>query len=383
MNNLKTILFIGNYPNAIEPTKNCFFQTLIHCIADNGYRCIVISPVSLTHYGKKVLSIPCRTEEFAPKGGKIEVIYPKFITFSSINLWKFRTGRLSEKNYQRTVLKAIRHYKLSFDYTYGHFFLVGGLAAVKAGRKYKKPSFIAFGEDSYEDCVSIPYGELKKNDIQGLQGIVAVSTHNANILAEKDIFKGIPVLVAPNATDAAMMAERDKNECRKILGIDPDKFVVGFVGSFEHRKGDERLFDAVNALDDVYVAFAGQGRKYSGEKVVFCKPLKRDLMPIFMHAIDIFCLPTLSEGCSNAIVEALASGLPVISSDLPFNDDILNINNSIRINSNNVHEISRAIACLHDNNTIREKLAFGAKQSAKNLTIEERTKKIIEFIDNE
>jgi glycosyltransferase involved in cell wall biosynthesis len=117
------------------------------------------------------------------------------------------------------------------------------------------------------------------------------------------------MIVAPNSVDMSLFYKRDKDTCRKELGIPLDKFVVGFVGGFIERKGDKRLLAAVNEIDDVYVAFAGCGdHAPDGDKVVFCKALEHEQIPIFLNAIDVFCLPTQNEGSCNAIVEAAACG---------------------------------------------------------------------------
>lgn len=76
----------------------------------------------------------------------------------------------------------------------------------------------------------------------------------------------------------------------------------------------------------------------------------------------MFCLPTLNEGCSNAIVEAIACGLPIISSNLPFNDDILDSSNALLVNPESVDDIASAIKQLMDNSDLRQKLAEGFKR---------------------
>ena len=94
-------------------------------------------------------------------------------------------------------------------------------------------------------------------------------------------------------------------------------------------------------------------------------------------------LPTLKEGCCNAIVEALACGIPVISSDRPFNDDILDENNSIRVNPENVDAIAAAI-----NKLVRDKACYvslkkNAMDNSGEHSIVERAKAIIEFINRQ
>src|SRR5699024_5669445 len=98
---------------------------------------------------------------------------------------------------------------------------------------------------------------------------------------------------------------------------------------------------------------------------------------------DVFLLPTLAEGCSNAIVEAIACGLPIISSDLPFNDDILDKNNSIRINPLDISEIKSAIIELCNDSEKRESMSESSVKKSKDLTLNKRTKDIIKFMNTQ
>ena len=75
-------------------------------------------------------------------------------------------------------------------------------------------------------------------------------------LVEKGIIK-----VIPNAVDTDIFCPQDKKTCRKSLSLPEDEFIIGFVGSFSHRKGDQRILEAINGFNDVKAIFAGNGTK--------------------------------------------------------------------------------------------------------------------------
>ena len=116
------------------------------------------------------------------------------------------------------------------------------------------------------------------------------------------------------------------------------------------------------------------------KNILFCGSVPNDELHLYLNAADIFVLPTKGEGCCNAIIEALACGLPIISSDSPYNDDILNNDNSIRIDVDNVVQIAEAIERLRNDSKLRNKLASGAVASAKALDIDARAENILKFM---
>lgn len=382
----KKYLFVGWYPNPVEQYKNVFFQNLIFALADSGNECTVISPVSYMRYTKRICMIPNEVYQTTPGGNKVKVYYPKVFSASSKQIGPFNTELITERLFEAGALriaKKLAQENEKYDVVYGHFFLYGGLAAIKVGRLLNIPSFVAFGECDYESQVQATYGDLKPKDIEGLSGVISVSTKNAKRLDALGIFKDIPVIIAPNAVDHHLFKKLDKEECRKKIGLPLDKFIVGFVGGFIERKGDKRLLEAVNQLEDVYLAFAGVGNvPPSGDRVLFCKPLKHEDVPVLLNAVDIFCLPTLSEGSCNAVAEALSCGIPVISSNLEFNDDILNDENSIRINPSSVLEIRDAISLLKENPKVRDNVAQEGYITSQGLSIEQRANKISHFISH-
>lgn len=377
---IKSALFVGMYPNEVNKYRNVFFQNLIFAIADKGIKCTVISPVPVTKYRGKIKEIPEKTVHKTLNGNTVTVYYPRYVSASSKKIGSFNTEVLSERFFENAAIRVVKRIENDFDFVYGHFVLYGGLAAIKIGNILNIPSFFAYGECDFKTEVGNSYGIPKAKEIEGLNGIISVSQKNTNELAELGFVKRIPIITAPNSTDLSLFYKMDKAECRKKLGIPEGKYVVGFVGGFIDRKGDKRLLDAVRQIDETYVAFAGRGDdKPSGERVIFCNAMEHEQVPVLLNAVDVFVLPTLAEGSCNAIVEAMACGLPIISSNLPFNDDVLDDQNSLRIDPMSIDEIRDAITKLKESD-IRVKMGENAWQTAQGLSIEARASKILDFI---
>ena len=361
---------------------NVFFQNLIFAIADAGMRCTVISPVSVVRYKTRIKDFPYHCIHKTPLGSDVDVYYPKVLSASSKQIGKFNTEVVTERLFERGALRVAKKLTERFDAVYGHFFLYGGLAAIKIGRKLCIPSFVAFGECDYETQVQQTYDDLTHKDVDGVSGIIAVSTKNANVLKQLGLFDNTPIIIAPNGVNKKEFYKKDKTECRRILGLPEDKFIVGFVGGFIPRKGNQRLLEAVSQLPDVYLAFAGRGNEPpSGDRVLFCEAMKHEEVVNLLNAVDVFCLPTLSEGSCNAVIEAMSCGVPVISSALPFNDDVLSDDNSIRLDPMSISQIRDAILLLKENTEKRNKIAENGYKTAHELNIDKRAKKILCFID--
>ena len=171
---------------------------------------------------------------------------------------------------------------------------------------------------------------------------------------------------------------------KKSLGITESDFVLAFVGWFINRKGSLRVSKAIEKLNDdrIKIIFIGKGQEEPDCKgIIFKGALPHDEIPRYLNCADAFVLPTLAEGCCNAVIEAMACGLPIISSDREFNWDVLNADNSIMVDPENVDEIANAIAELRDNSEKRKEMSKAALHTAANLTIRIRAEKIAEFME--
>jgi UDP-glucose:(heptosyl)LPS alpha-1,3-glucosyltransferase len=122
------------------------------------------------------------------------------------------------------------------------------------------------------------------------------------------VYNGVPVKLFRTAD-----AERALS--RAALGLSANDIAVLFVGSGWERKGLRFAVDAVescaNPQMQLLVAGRGTEAKYRSSSVRFLKVV-HDL-PQLYAAADIFLLPTIYDPFSNACLEALATGLPVIT----------------------------------------------------------------------
>ncbi len=219
-----------------------------------------------------------------------------------------------------------------------------------------------------------------------LSGVVSVSTKNQQECIRLNLVDNEKSWVIPNAVDQSLFRKMGKHQYRKEFGLVEDDFVVAFVGQFVSRKGTLRLNEALKKIGDKHIkaVFIGSGNEDPDYEGIIQKGrIAHDIIPKWLNAADVFVLPTENEGCSNAIIEAMACGLPVISTDAPFNYDILNERNSILIDCHDIDAIADAIARLKKDTALRLKLSECAQATAAGLSIEKRAERIIGFmIDN-
>lgn len=379
---MKEIYIITNkYPNPIEKNVLVFVQQLVWTFADLNIKCSVICPVPI-NINPKYMRFPYKMTETTENGAKVEVYFPKYIGFGQSNILGYNPAVITTYLFEKAVNKVIDGMAKNPDAVYGHFVTPAGIVASRVGRNYNIPSFMAYGESTPRTIEH--FGEKKvANELSTIDGVIAVSTHSKEILQSVNAVSTDKIKVFPNGYRKERFYPRNKLESRKMFDLPADKFIVSFVGSFDHRKGVRRLMGAVNKLEDVYVIFAGQGKiQPEGEKCLYNESVNNEDLPYFYSASDVFVLPTLNEGCCNAIIEAMACGIPIISSDRSFNDDILDDTCSMRIDPLDVEEIKKAILTVYEDRKKMKNLSNGSLEKAKSLTLQKRAERILTYIED-
>ena len=384
MNDVLKITFIcDDYPTTDRPT-NVFVEQLVNSMVDSGKSVNVVAPQSVIHN-------IVRHNNFLPKistvstksGNKYRVYRPFNLSFGG----KFNLFKPLVLFYNRySIIKVIKNFKT--DVLYAHFWHNSSKIS-KYARENNIPLFVACGEgdDALDKMIkSISYKD-KKELVDSITGVISVSSENKRKCVENGLVSEDNIIIEPNCVNTNIFYHQDVTELKTQLGIKKDDFSIIFVGSFIPRKGPDRLAKAISNLNDKNVkvmfigkSFAGYDYDFDCEGIVYKGIVNHDDLPKYLNCADIFVLPTLKEGCCNAIVEALACGIPVISSNRAFNDDILDDTNSIRVDPLDICALTEAIAFLRDNKEQRIKMKEVSLDRHQQYSIYGRALRILDFI---
>lgn len=380
---IKSITVIaGNYP-APGRAALVFVQQLVHAMIGQGVKVTVVAYQSVTHalfHREKLL--PRHSVGVTEEGVEYDIYRPYTLSFGNSHGLKHVMDRFN----RRSILSVVK--KANSDVLYAHFWS-SALPVYEYAKANHIPLFVACGEgdDALEQMVETMPKERLATLASAVTGVVSVSSENKRKCIRFGLSKADNTDVFPNCVNTAFFHQREAKEMKETLGIEDGDFVLCFVGGFIPRKGPDRVAQAVSRLDDPNIKVMFIGKPFPGyaydfdcSGIIHKGPLDHDLIPQYMSCADVFVLPTQKEGCSNAVVEALAMGLPVISSDGPFNDDILNEHNSIRINPDDVEALTEAIRKVRDDKALRTSMTDYSISRHEEYSIEDRARRILGFI---
>jgi len=182
----------------------------------------------------------------------------------------------------------------------------------------------------------------------------------------------------PNGVDFKLFhrpTKREKQAIRERYNIPLNKFVVLFVGRFVPKKGFDILY---NAKDPSYLlVFVGGGiipeHIKSDDSVSIMGPLPQEELAMIYKASDAFILPSYGEGFPLSIQEAMASGLPIITSKHNNLDPIVDIPLITYIDITET-DIRSAIKKIQYNRTLRQEMGeYSSKVARENFSWEKNT----------
>lgn len=192
-------------------------------------------------------------------------------------------------------------------------------------------------------------------------------------LKTKTIFNGVDIgFFHPVNTER-------KNLLRKKLMLPEDSKLVIFTGRLETQKDLSTLIKAWdvfkinnNERDNSLLLIVGDGsQKKVIESLIERSEFKHSIEILgyrsnirdYLQASDCFVLPSVDEGISNALLEAMACGLPVVATKVGANPEIINNSDSgILVESRDSESLGKAISFILSNEQMRRYMGRSARE---------------------
>lgn len=199
-----------------------------------------------------------------------------------------------------------------------------------------------------------------------------ITINKEDFIRAKKTFKANKIEYVPGVgidIDKFSKIEIDKKTKLKELGIPENSFVVLSIGELNKNKNHETIIRAIDRVNNhlIHYLICGQGPlehylkdliiDLGLEKKIHLLGVRKDIGEI-CKASDLFVMPSFREGLSVALMEALASGLPVLCSNIRGNSDLIEEGkNGFLIKPDNVDEFSKGINKLYESVELREKFS--------------------------
>ncbi|MDH3733918.1 MAG: glycosyltransferase [Gemmatimonadota bacterium] len=228
-----------------------------------------------------------------------------------------------------------------FDLIDAHFVYPDGTAAEMLGGALNIPVVITLRG------VLAPFirrRSIRPRILRGLEGATRILSVSQS-LKDTAVAHGTPerkITVASNGVDADRFRPIPRAEARREVGITTDGPVLISVGHLTPRKGFHRLIGLLPRLleriPDLLLVIVGGGTYMVkergrlerlagdlgvGDHVSFAGSQPNDRVPTWLSAADVFCLWTLGEGWANVFLEAMACGLPVVTTRRGGNPEVV------------------------------------------------------------
>ena len=209
----------------------------------------------------------------------------------------------------------------------------------------------------------------ERRALQATRHVVVTSQRTAGALDRFGVAPGSITVIEPG-TDPAPQARGSNGDVVELL----------CVATVVPRKGHDVLVRALEAIADApwHLTCVGDVDRGDGwmdvlsvqisdsgltRRILFTGELDREPLDARYDAADVFVLPTWYEGYGMAVAEALARGLPVVSTATGAIADLVGEDAGILVPPGDASALSRALGAIISDRVLRERLAEGARRA--------------------
>ncbi len=231
-------------------------------------------------------------------------------------------------------LWALLRHARDADILHGHCLYAMGVPALLLGKLLNRPSVsTTYGTDLYELAVKKP-GLARwwaRAVLRGATRVIAVSQSLLQLVADLGAGSGRRRLVPSGVDLDRFRISADKTAIRRRLGLPIEAHIFLSVNMFWHVKGHAVLVEAFRRLaalrPESHLIMTADGPLRSditaqvrdaglNNRVLFTGLLNLNDVPLWIAAADTLVLPSLNEGMPLAVLEAFASGKPVVGTNV-------------------------------------------------------------------
>lgn len=319
---------------------------------------------------------------------------------TKFNIKRFRSFRIGSKAIFPSLIPRLlfsKSPKIIHTYVMGFYstFVVGYL------RKFKNFKFVLFSD--FNEEAPFPKNFFKKmfwnlyvKIPSKSADVITVFTKSQKkyVSSKLDNFPLERIRVVPSGVDyGAFQTKKTKKELRKKLNLPQNKFIIITVGHIGRKRNYELLLEILNELkikDFLFVHIGGIGdEEYYRELKNIVKKFKLEKKVLFLglkplgeiidyyNSSDMFIMTSYDESFGIPIIEAMAAGLPVLTTNLGVAKDAIKDKENGFI-LRNKKEASEIVERLYKDVKLRKKIGDEARKEAKKFD----WKKIVKKIEN-
>jgi glycosyltransferase involved in cell wall biosynthesis len=330
---MRVVVVTKIFPSSLEPLSAPFN---LQQIAELARRCDVEVLEAIPHVPfARALSAPARAARLAALPARervhgIDVTYVRQLYVPRVGLAVAVPLYLASLLPHRQRLRAA-------DVLFATWAYPDGCAAVLAARAAGKPCVVkVHGSDVNVVLQTRAARAVAARVLPLADAVIAVSRP----LADEMVALGVSparVHLVRNGVDASLFRPRDRRATRRALGVAEDARLVLFVGRLEPQKGIRELLDAFeqvrSRMPRATLALVGTGvslgdvrarvARWEPGAALLLGPRPPAEVAEWMGACDVMTLPSWAEGTPNVVLEALASGRPVVATRVGGIPDVL------------------------------------------------------------
>jgi teichuronic acid biosynthesis glycosyltransferase TuaC len=340
-NDLRVLVYSSVFPHAGAPNAGLFIRERMFRAARAGVALRVLAPQTwspLDPIGRALRSQFRTMGALHEVDAGIEVDRPKALSIPGV--MKTLDGSLMAHSVRRTFDRIVGSFRPTL--LDAHFLYPAGYSARLLARRHDLPYTVTIRGSADEWLIGTSRESMLVDTLRDAAHVICVSQALQRNVVHRLIGDATPSTVIGNGVDLEKFYVVDRSVARQQLGIADDAQVIVGVGGLVARKGFQRIIPLLPELrrrfprllflivgggatvQDMRATLEAQVRELGlADAVRFCGFQPPEALKTYYSAADVFALATEHEGWANVFLEAMACGLPVVTTRVGGNAEVV------------------------------------------------------------